>query len=136
MVGDRYAVDIETHKEGEPLRGRLHPLLAPFLDALVLQGVDPVHLEVMRARACEGQLAVFRNINGRILSTGYPSTVWRQHFGTGAHIVRTRVHSEFARFGPEAVEAGIALTAHKDPRSMECTEPPLPRSEPRNEGRT
>jgi hypothetical protein len=25
MLGDRYAIDIDTHKEGEPLRGRLHP---------------------------------------------------------------------------------------------------------------
>jgi hypothetical protein len=119
MVEDRYAVDIETHKEGEPLRGRLHPLLTPFLDALVLQGVDPVHLDVMRTRAFEGQLPVFRTTNGRILSAGYPSSVWRRHFGTGAIIVRTRVHSEFALLGPEAVEAGIALTAHRDPRSKE-----------------
>lgn len=119
IVGDRYAVDIDTHKEGEPLRGRLHPDLTPFLDALVLQGVDPIHLEVMRARACEGHLPVFRATNGRILSASYPSSVWRGHFGTGAHIARTRVHSEFALLGPEAVEAGVALTAHKDPRSKE-----------------
>lgn len=119
MIGDRYAVDIDTHKEGEPLRGRLHPDLTPFLDALILQGVDPIHLGVMRARACEGQLPVFRTVDGRILSAGYPSSVWRRHFGTGAHITRTRIHSEFALLGPEAVEAGIALTAHKDPRSKE-----------------
>jgi hypothetical protein len=81
--------------------------------------VDPVHLDVMRARAYERQLPLFRKTNGRLLSAGYPSSVWRRHFGTGAHIVRTRVHSEFARLGPDAVEAGIALTAHKDPRSKE-----------------
>jgi len=34
----------------------------------------------------------------------YPSSVWRRHFGTGAHTSRARVHTELGRLGPEGVE--------------------------------
>lgn len=113
----RYRVDIETGKEGEELRGALHRVLTPFLDALVLRGLDPVWLEEMRRRAMEEELPLFRDVDGRMLSRGYPSAVWRRHFSTGAHISRSRVHTELGQLGPEGVEAALALEAQRDPRS-------------------
>lgn len=115
--GARYRVDIETRKEEEPLRGALHDVLTPFLDALVLRGMDPVWLPQMRARAMAEELPLFRASNGRQLAKSYPSSVWRQHFGTGAHIARSRVHSELGQLGPEGVEAALALNAQRDPRT-------------------
>jgi len=115
--GDRYRVDIETRKEEEPLRGALHAVLTPFLDALILRGMDPVWLPQMRERAMAEELPLFRARNGRQLAASYPSGVWRQHFGTGAHIARTRVHSELGQLGPEGVEAALALNAQRDPRT-------------------
>ena len=115
--GARYRVDIETRKEEEPLRGALHEVLRPFLDALVLHGMDPVWLPQMRERAIVEELPLFRAVNGRQLAESYPSRVWRQHFGTGAHISRTRVHSELGQLGPEGVEAALALNAQRDPRT-------------------
>lgn len=115
--GSRYRVDTETEKEEEPLRGALHKVLTPFLDALVLRGMDPVYLEEMRRRAIAQELALFSDTAGRMLARSYPSRVWRTHFGTGAHISRSRVHTELGQLGPEGVEAALALEAQRDPRT-------------------
>lgn len=115
--GSRYRIDIETRKEDEPLRGGLHKVLTPFLDALVLRGLDPVWLNEMRRRSSAGDLPLFRDVDGRMLARSYPSTVWRKHMGTGAHISRSRVHTELGQLGPEGVEAALALEAQRDERS-------------------
>lgn len=115
--GTRYRIDIETGKEDEPLQGALHQVLTPFLDALVLRGMDPVWLDEMRRRAIAEKLPLLRTVNGRMLATGYPSKVWRRHFGTGAHISRARVHTELGQLGPEGVTAALALNAQRDARS-------------------
>ncbi|WP_209426815.1 hypothetical protein [Pararhodobacter sp. SW119] len=115
--GTRYRVDIETAKEDEPLRGALHRVLTPFLDALVLRGLDPAWLDEMRQRAMNEELPLFRDVDGRILARTYPSKVWRAHFGTGAHVSRSRVHTELGQLGPEGVEAALALEAQRDERS-------------------
>lgn len=113
--GARYRIDIETRKEEEPLRGALHRVLTPFLHALVLRGMDPVWLSQMRERALAEERPLFCTVDGRQLAESYPSRVWRQYFGTGAHIARTRVHSELGQLGPEGVEAALALNAQRDP---------------------
>ncbi|SFB14927.1 hypothetical protein SAMN05421688_3251 [Poseidonocella pacifica] len=113
----RYRVDIVTAKEDEPLRGPLHRVLTPFLDALVLRGLDPAWLGEMRPRAMDQQLPLFRDVDGRMLARSYPSKVWRTHFGTGAHISRSRVHTELGQLGPEGVEAALAIEAQRDPRT-------------------
>ncbi|MCO8146385.1 hypothetical protein NHN26_14245 [Rhodovulum tesquicola] len=113
----QYWIDITTNKEGVPLRGRLHPRLTRFLDALVLQGVDPAYLPEMRERAQERRAPLFRKSDGAALSKGYPSTVWRKHLGTGAHIARTRIHTELGKLGPAGVDAALALCAQIDPES-------------------
>lgn len=115
--GERYRVDIVTNKATEPLRGRLHPRLTPLLDALILRGVDPAHIDEMRARAMEAELPLFRDVSGRMLAMGYPSSVWRTHFGAGAHIARSRIHTELGALGPEGVETALALCAQRSPKS-------------------
>lgn len=115
--GLRYRIDIDTGKEDEPLRGRLHPALQPFLDALVLRGIDPVHLEHLREWARLDEVPLLQDARGTRLSRGYPSSVWRKHMGTGAHIARTRVHTELGQLGPEGVEMALALAAQRDPRT-------------------
>lgn len=115
--GARYRIDIETQKEEEELKGRLHEVLTPFLDALVLTGIDPAYLEAMRSRANAKELPLFVRTNGRMLGAGYPSSVWRKHLGTGAHIARTRIHTELGKLGPEGVDASLALCAQSDQRS-------------------
>lgn len=114
---DRYRIDVVTHKEGVPLRGRLHPRLTPFLDTLVLQGVDPAYLPEMRERAQQRRDPLFRKSDGAVLSKDYPSTVWRKYLGTGAIISRTRIHTELGKLGPVGVDAALALCAQSDPKS-------------------
>jgi hypothetical protein len=115
--GTRYRVDIETSKENEPLRGALHEVLTPFLDALVLRNLDPLWLAEMQCRSMADELPLFRDVDGRMLARTYPSKVWRAHFGTGAHISRSRVHTELGQLGSEGVEAALALAAQRDERS-------------------
>jgi hypothetical protein len=116
-TGQGYRVDIDTQKADVALSGRLHERLTAFLDALVLQGVDPAYLEVMRATALAEELPLFRDITGRMLALGQPSKVWAKHMGTGAHISRSRVHTELGRLGPEGITAALAINAQMDTRS-------------------
>lgn len=116
-TGHGYRVDIDTQKADVPLRGMLHPILTPFLDALVLNGMDPAYLETMRERAIAQGLPLFRGTTDTMYARTYPSTVWAAHMGTGAHISRSRVHTELGKLGPEGVEAALALSAQSDPRS-------------------
>jgi len=112
--GDHYRIDVTTQKCEVPLRGRLHKRLTPFLDAVLLQGVDPAYLPEMYDLAVEQGRYLLRDVDGRALAAKYPSSVWRAHMGTGAHISRTRIHSELGRLGPEGVEAALALCAQAD----------------------
>lgn len=115
--GERYRIDIVTKKEGEPLQGRLHEALTSFLDALTLRGVDRAYLREMRAQAEAEELPLFRHHTGRQFKETYFSGVWKKHMGTGAHISRTRVHSELGKLGPEGVRSALALCAQRDPRT-------------------
>jgi hypothetical protein len=115
--GAHYHVDLETSKEEEPLQGRLHSVLTPFLDALVLRGMETKWLNELRSRAIVEELPLFRAVNGRQLASSYPSNVWRQHMGTGAHISRSRVHSELGKLGREGVEVALALNAQRNDRT-------------------
>ena len=115
--GERYRIDIVTKKEGEPLQGRLHEALTSFLDALTLRGVDRAYLREMRAQAEAEELPLFRHHTGRQFKETYFYGVWKKHMGTGAHISRTRVHSELGKLGPEGVRSALALCAQRDPRT-------------------
>lgn len=113
----RYRINIVTSKEEEPLQRALHVVLTPFLDALVLRGMSENWLDELRRRALNDGSPLFRDVDGRQLVASYPSKVWRQHLGTGAHIARTRVHSELGQLGPEGVTAALALNAQRDART-------------------
>jgi hypothetical protein len=74
-----YRVAIDTHEAEVPLRGRLHPILTPFLDALVLNLMDPARLEPMRAVTLARELPLLRDTTGRMLAARHPSKVWAGH---------------------------------------------------------
>ncbi|MFG6585516.1 hypothetical protein [Sulfitobacter sp. 1A12779] len=116
--GDCYRIDITTTKEDEPLRGRLHKRLEPFVDAVLLRGMNVDHLAHLHPLSQTEQVPVLRDVSGKGLADGYPSSAWRRHMGTGAHIARTRIHTELGQLGPEGVEMALALTAQRDARSQ------------------
>lgn len=115
--GSQYQIDIITKKTGEELRGRLHTRLTPFLDALILRGIDPAYLDEMRSRSQASHLPLFRSVDERMLAKSYPSSVWRKHFHAGAHISRSWIHTELGKLGAGGVEAALALCAQRDPQT-------------------
>ncbi|GAB4383095.1 MAG: hypothetical protein Kow0045_04560 [Albidovulum sp.] len=115
--GDRYRIEIVTRKCGVPLRGRLHPRLTPFLDALVLGDVAADCLDEMRALAMREGRFLLRKADGSPCGQKYPSAVWRRHLGTGAHIARSRIHTEPGQLGPEGLDSDLALCAQADPET-------------------
>ncbi|MCR9111482.1 MAG: hypothetical protein NXH94_21805 [Rhodobacteraceae bacterium] len=120
LNGTQYRIDIDTRKAGEPLRGCLHPKLAPFLDALLCRGMNDHYLEHFREEAISQRLPLLRDLSGKQLSKSYPSAVWRRHMGTGAHIARTRIHSELGQLGAEGVEIALAINAQRDQRTQKA----------------
>jgi hypothetical protein len=115
--GGCYWINITTQKEDEPLQGKLHMVLTPFFDALVLRSMNSAYLNEIRQRAITGETPMFGGVDGRMLSSGYPSQVWRVHMGTGAHISRSRIHSELGQLGADGVNAALALNAQRDEQS-------------------
>mgnify|MGYP003117205645 CR=1 FL=1 len=115
--GGCYWINITTRKADEPLQGKLHMVLTPFLDALALRCTNAAYLDQMRQRAISEEAPLFGSVRGRMLSTGYPSKVWRVHMGTGAHISRSRIHSELGQLGAGGVNAALALNAQRDEKS-------------------
>jgi hypothetical protein len=77
--------------------GPLWPELTPFIDAVVLDGRDPLDIAA-RVRAMQGA-PLFSKDGVRPFSEEWISTVWRRHIGTGVHIVRTLWHEEAAEDG-------------------------------------
>jgi hypothetical protein len=83
--------------------GELWPELAPFVDAVVLDGRHPFDLPP-RIKALEGA-PLFSKDGVRPFASGWISTVWRRRIGTGEHIIRTLWHEDTAEDG----ETWIAL---------------------------
>lgn len=115
--GGCYHIDLRTMKTGSVLHGPLHQALTPFLDAVLLRGVDPAYLDDLRARAETDGAAVFRSVAGRALRPGRFSKVWRKQLGAGAHIARARIHTELGRLGPAGVTAALACCGQEAPET-------------------
>ena len=117
--GERYHIHVLTSKCDEDFRGPVHPGLNAFIDPLILRGAAPQYLGELREACMRSGRPVFVKACGTGVGYGYVSDIWRRHLGTGAHISRTRVHTELARLGPEGVEMALALCAQRSPKSAE-----------------
>jgi hypothetical protein len=115
----RYRIDVATSKTGAPVRGRLPEFLTPFLDALLLRGLDERFLPQRREQAMAEEHPLLLKGNETATFGGYVSHVWKQYFGTGQHIARTMVHTELGQLGPEGVASALALCAQRDPRTAD-----------------
>lgn len=94
--GTGWEIVVRTSKTGEDQSCRVDPYLTPYIDALVLNGLDPAYLDAAREDCLSMQRDVLIKRSGQPMHYGYVSTVWWKYFGTGEHIARTEVHEAFA----------------------------------------
>jgi hypothetical protein len=99
------------------MRRYLPAFLTPFLDALLLRGLDEAFLPAVRERAIREQRPLLTLRSERKVFDQYVSHAWRRHFGTGQHISRTLVHTQLGKLGPEGVEAALASCGQRDERT-------------------
>lgn len=108
-----------TSKTGEPFHARIAPFFGMFIDQLVLQGADSDYLEDLRERAIRQQRLLFENPGSNAVFDGYVSYAWRETYGTGSHIARTKIHDELAIHGLKGVEGALRACGHRSERSAE-----------------
>ena len=108
-----YALRKRRHQPGrESYPGSVHPSVAHFVDAVLLQDEDPKYLDDLRACAEEQCWQLFMHPDGASVSPNYVSTVWSSKLGTGAHIARTIVYDILFALGEDATRGGLVLNDH------------------------
>lgn len=118
--GESYEIFISgTQKTDAPFRAKLLPFFAIFVDALVLQGASPEHLEGLRAQCLKNRRMLFVKYDGTEPHKNYVSYAWKQTFGTGGHIARTKIHDELAVLGPRGVALALAACTHRSEATAE-----------------
>ncbi|WP_374423236.1 hypothetical protein [Paracoccus sp. (in: a-proteobacteria)] len=131
-VGDLHRITFGTHlarhtggwalrltlgKDGEDYhRPLLWPELTPFLDAVVM--LDAAGRDLWQAYDSKAGQALFSSDgSGTPPATGWPSKVWRRHFGTGEHIVRTLWHTMMFESEDDDQWIALALAGQKNART-------------------
>ncbi|WP_114011335.1 hypothetical protein [Cohaesibacter intestini] len=113
--GGRYCIDVSTNKTGKRIMVRLHPKIDQFFDALILgelsHDLGPAQLALEREKLVKNEMPVFRTLEGKMLHKKFPSRTWNKHFGTGAHIARTKAHTELGKQGEAGMNRALALCA-------------------------
>jgi hypothetical protein len=84
-----YRIDSSISKTGIDFGGKLHPILNPFLEALLLMGQHPAFLQRRLAEAIVNKEPVFPLSNGGARRSYSLSRRWRARLGTGSHIAET-----------------------------------------------
>lgn len=113
----KYRIDTKITKPGAAFGSALHPILYPFLEAVLLQGQDVRFLPRVRRQAIEDRIPVFPTSTGKARNLTGLSSRWRATFGVGSHTARAQVHTTLGLMGPSGVEAALALCAQRDPRT-------------------
>lgn len=118
--GEQYQLFVPaTSKNGEPFHARVASFFGLFIDELVLQGADKAYLEELRHRAIAQKRLLFENHGGEPVFDMYVSYAWRETYGTGSHIARTKIHDELAVYGLAGVEGALRACSHRSERSAE-----------------
>lgn len=115
----RYHLSKSITKTGATFTGKLHRILDPFFDALLLRGRPTAFLPQLREAAIKGEVPVFPKSNGTARSVNGLSIRWSERIGTGSVINRTRIHTLLGELGPEGVRAALALCAQRSYRTSE-----------------
>lgn len=115
----RYYLDKTITKTGASFTGKLHRILDPFIDALLLRGRPPALLTQLREAAIQKKAPLFPKSNGAARSITGLSRRWNKRVGTGSVINRTRIHTLLGELGPAGVRSALALCAQRSYRTSE-----------------
>jgi len=119
-TGEGYQLFIPaTSKTGEPFQARIAPFFSIFIDQLILQGSNNEYLDDLRDRATRQRRPLFEGHGSEAVFEGYVSYAWRETYGTGNHITRTKIHDELAIYGLKGVEGALRACGHRSERSAE-----------------
>ena len=110
---DRYHLSKAITKTAATFTGKLHRILDPFIDALLLRGRPAAFLPQLREAAIRTKAPLFPKSNGAARSVAGLSRRWNRKIGTGSVISRTRIHTMLGELGPEGVRAALALCAQR-----------------------
>jgi len=116
---ERYHLDKAITKTGASFTGKLHRILDPFIDALLLRGRPPALLPQLREAATQKEAPLFPKSNGGVRSVTGLSRRWNKRVGTGSIINRTRIHTLLGELGPAGVRAALTLCAQRAYRTSE-----------------
>lgn len=118
--GEQYNLFVPaTSKTGEPFHARVASFFELFIDELVLQGADRAYLDELRHRAIAQKRLLFESHGSEPVFDAYVSYAWRETYGTGSHIARTKIHDELAIHGLKGVEGALRACGHRSERSAE-----------------
>lgn len=115
-LGEVYEVNLTLSKGGNDYAAKIDYRLTPFIDAVLLHGLDPVYLPEIRREAEETHRPLLVTVNGTGVGYNYVSDAWRKHLGTGQHIARSLVHEGLSEaFGQDGTDAALALCGQRAP---------------------
>jgi len=112
-----YRIDTKITKTLVDFGGKIHPILNPFIEALLLQGQHEAFLPRLRCEAIARRAPVFPTTTGQPRDAGSLSRRWAIHFDVGSHIARTRVHTILGQMGREGTLSALALCAQRSLQS-------------------
>lgn len=112
----RWRLTLVQEKNKVPYGGWIWPKVGSLIDGLVLDGHDHAALG-QRLEALAGRY-LFSPDGGRShVARGWPSAVWRRHFGVGEHYIRSLWCTYYAEKDPENAWAASALLGHGSERT-------------------
>jgi hypothetical protein len=110
--GGHWTLHLTTQKTAFDLRTRLTGFLTPYIEAVLLHGLDAAYLDGIRDTCIAEKRPVLVTRSGAGVAYHFVSDVWRKHFGTGEHIARTEIHEAFAQArGAEGTDLALAACA-------------------------
>ena len=118
--GERWHFRLVTSKTHQLIEGRVDEYLTPYIDALILDGLDPAYLAMARSDCLSRKRPALVTRSGECVGYNYVSDQWRKHFGIGEHIVRTEIHETFATaWGAEGTELALAACGQRSARTAQ-----------------
>ncbi len=108
----RYTPKKTRRRTARPLNIALKPYWNRFIDALILQDLDPKYLGELRAQAFAKNRPLYVNFDGSHCAYPWYSHQWKVVTGTGGQIARTLIWDQMADHGAFGIEYASRANHH------------------------